>query len=125
MGRKEKAGDGNRSHGLALGAEGGGDRGASMAAPQGRADQAGEGNGDSLTALVEYAGRRGDGWFRVVPALTGEVHWKWRFTSGRWAGRYVYWCQGKYDTAVSGAAGLVSKLGAVDRGTLIPSPDIY
>lgn len=92
-----------------------------------RASEAARGGlaSDSLAALVVYLHQRGDGWVRIVPAVTGQTHYKWRFTSGRWLGRYVYWCEGQKDAAGSGFAGLVEKLAQVDAGTLIPSKDIY
>lgn len=80
---------------------------------------------DLFEALVVNLLARGDGWVRIVPAASGEVHWKFRFTTGLWVGRYVYWCQGKTDAAGSGAAGLVRRLDDVDGGRLIPSPDRY
>jgi hypothetical protein len=75
--------------------------------------------------MVQWASARGDGWIRIVPALTGEVHWKWRFTSGKWEGHYIYWCQTKYEGAWSAWTGLAGKLDLVDEGMLKPSRDVY
>lgn len=81
--------------------------------------------GADLEDVVRWASERGDGWLRIVPALTGEVHWKWRFTSGRWAGHYVYWAQTKFEGATSAWTGLAGKLDLVDEGQLKPSRDVY
>lgn len=79
----------------------------------------------SLEALVQWARTRNDGWLRLVPDCEGQVHWKWRFTSGRWAGHYVYFLQTVYQTAEEAFAGLARKLDSVDVGGLRPSKDDY
>lgn len=76
-------------------------------------------------ALVEHICARGDGWLRIKPDSDGTVHWKYRLTSGRWAGYYIYWRQERQDTAGAGVAGLASRLLEFDSGQLKPSKDVY
>lgn len=81
--------------------------------------------GGELEALVAYCQARCDGWLRIVPAATGETHWKWRFTQGRWEGFYIYYCQLQHETAATAFHGLEAKLCAVDEGVLRPSKDVF
>lgn len=81
--------------------------------------------GSDLAALVETLSARSDGWIRIVPDLEGGAHWKYRFTSGAFAGCYVYWRQAHYETAASGWRGLERKLHLVDAGELRPTRDRF
>jgi hypothetical protein len=76
-------------------------------------------------AALSYLCLRTDGWLRVVPDESGKTLFiKWKFTRGRWGGRYIMavvmpWA---WD---HGFALLQSKLIEVDEGKRVPVQDSF
>jgi len=80
---------------------------------------------DTLAAMVAYLSDRNDGWLRIMPQVNGEVAWKYRFTHGAHAGRYVFIIQTIYQTAREAAQNLRASLADVDIGGRKPSLDTW
>jgi len=75
--------------------------------------------------MVETLRARCDGWVRIVPDASGELHWKFRFTWGPWAGCYVYYKAAAWESAHAAWTGLERKLHLVDAGELKPTRDKF
>lgn len=74
-----------------------------------------------LAALLD----RRDGWLRVVPDGDGKVvWWKWKFTTGPYAGFYVM-VRGEQDRHIESLSTMARKLNAVDVGSSKPTRDSY
>jgi len=77
----------------------------------------------TATATLSYLLMREDGWLRLVPAADGKtLYIKWKFSRGKWSGRYVMavvevW-QWDYGLTL-----LADKLEAVDLSIKIPTKD--
>lgn len=68
---------------------------------------------------------RRDGWLRVVPDGDGKVvWWKWKFTTGPFAGHYAM-VRGEQDQHTEAMQVLARKLRAIDHGTSKPTRDSY
>lgn len=68
---------------------------------------------------------RDDGWLRIVPDSNGKVvWWKWKFTAGKWSGRYVM-VRAEQDQHTDAMHILCKKLRMVDTANLIPTRDSY
>lgn len=68
---------------------------------------------------------RTDGWLRCIPAGDGKQNYfKWKFSSGPWAGHYVMYVSAAGDWS-GGIIGLADKLIAVDEGRKRPAHDTF
>lgn len=68
---------------------------------------------------------RRDGWLRIVPDGDGKVCWfKWKFTTGPWAGFYAM-VRGERDQHGESLRVLARKLNDIDGGFSKPTRDSY
>ena len=72
--------------------------------------------------MIELA-ERDDGWLRVKWSVSGCPIFKWRFTTGRHAGCYVWYGTTEYQTFAQGYQGLLDEIEKVDLGLKRPPKD--
>jgi len=76
-----------------------------------------------LAQALFYLLLRDDGWLRAVPQENGKtIFLKWKFTNGKFAGKYVMYVITDGDLP-AGFAGLFDKIARAYQGTHTPTPD--